>query len=179
LFISAHKPGNLTDILTAEELAALGAGLRLDNLRLAGVTPNGEPYVIKAEWALPDGAMPRFVDLERPVGQIELNDGRTVSAQADTGRMHREQKTLVLKGAVVLDTSDGYHIETSQLEIDLDGKTANGPSAVSGTGPSGRLEAGSFRIDAGEDGAGNGKIWFENRVRLVLIPATGSDGENK
>jgi lipopolysaccharide export system protein LptC len=174
LFVSAQKPGDLTEIFTAEELVALGAGVRLDNLRLSGVTPQGEPYVIRAEWALPDGAMPRFVDLERPEGEIEMADGRTVSAKADTGRMHRKQKTLVLKGAVVLDTSDGYHIETGQLEIDLDAKAAKAPGPVRGTGPGGEIDAGSFRAEAGEDGAGDGKIWFENRVRLVLIPGSGS-----
>jgi lipopolysaccharide export system protein LptC len=174
LFISAQKGGDLTEIFTAEELVALGAGLRLDNPRFAYVTPEGEPFVIRAASALPDGAMPRFVDLERPEGEIELRDGRTVSAKADTGRLHREQKTLVLTGTVVLDTSDGYHIETGQLEIDLDAKTAFGPGPVSGSGPGGQINAGSFRAEAGEDGAGDGKIWFENRIRLVLIPGAGS-----
>jgi lipopolysaccharide export system protein LptC len=176
LFVSAQKSSDLTEIFTAEELVALGAGLRLDNPRFAGVTPEGEPFAIRAEWALPDGAMPHFVDLERPEGEIELNDGRTLSASADTGRMHREQKTLVLKGTVVLDTSDGYHIETGQLEIDLDAKTAKGPGPVSGSGPDGAIDAGSFRAEAGEAGAGDGKIWFENRVRLVLIRGAGSVG---
>lgn len=179
LFVSAQKPGDLTEIFTAEELVALGAGLRLDNPRFAGVTPEGEPFAIRAASALPDGAMPRFVDLDRPEGEIEMSDGRTVSARADTGRMHREQKTLVLTGAVVLDTSDGYHIETGQLEIDLDAKTANGPGQVSGSGPGGQINAGSFRVEAGEDGAGDGKIWFENRVRLVLIPGSRSRGQKQ
>jgi lipopolysaccharide export system protein LptC len=174
LFVSAQKPSDLTKIFTAEELVALGAGLRLDNPRFAGVTPSGEPFAIRAEWALPDGAMPHFVDLERPEGEIEMSGGRTVSATANTGRLHRRQKTLVLKGAVVLDTSDGYHIETGQLEIDLDAKTAKGPGPVSGTGPSGQIDAGSFRAEAGEASAGDGKVWFENRVRLVLIPGSGS-----
>jgi len=177
LFVSAQKPGELTDIFSTEELAALGAGLRLDSPRFAGVTPEGEPFAIRADWALPDGAMPSFVDLERPEGEIELHDGRTVSAKADTGRIHREQKTLVLKGSVVLDTSDGYHIETGQLEIDLDTKTAKGVGPVRGSGPNGQIDAGSFRAEAGEDGAENGKIWFENRVRLVLIPGMEPGGE--
>jgi lipopolysaccharide export system protein LptC len=174
LFVSAQKSRDLTEIFTAEELAALGAGLRLDNPRFAGVTPEGEPFAIRAEWALPDGAMPRFVDLEHPEGEIEMKDGRTISAKADTGRMHREQKSLVLKGMVALDTSDGYHIETGRIEIDLDAKTANGPGPVSGNGPGGQLNAGSFRAEAGAAGSGDGKIWFENRVRLVLIPGSGS-----
>lgn len=174
IFVSARDKSDLTKIFTAEELATLGAGLRLDNPRFAGVTEQGEPFAIRADWALPDSAMPRFIDLERPEGEIKMNDGRTIAARAAFGRMHREEKTLVLEGGVVLDTSDGYHIETGLIEIDLDAKTANAPGPVSGTGPRGQIEAGSFRAAAGEDGAGAGQIWFENRVRLVFIPGKGS-----
>jgi lipopolysaccharide export system protein LptC len=173
IFVSVRDKGDLTKIFTAEELATLGAGLRLDNPRFAGLTKQGEPFAIRADWALPDSAMPSFIDLERPVGEIELSDGRTIAARAATGRMHREDKTLVLEGGVVLDTSDGYHVETGLIEIDLDAKTAHAPGPVSGTGPDGRIDAGSMRAAAGEDGARAGKIWFENRVRVVFIPAKG------
>ena len=186
LFLSAQKKGDLTKIFTAEELVTLGAGLRLDNPRFAGVTERGEPFAIRADWALPDSTMPRFIDLERPEGEIEMSDGRTIAAKAATGRMHRQQKILVLEGGVVLDTSDGYHVETGLIEFDLDAKTANAPGPVSGTGPRGQIDAGSFRAaagpDDGGDGAGAGQIWFENGVRLVFIPDTGPDtgpGEGK
>ena len=175
LFLSAQKSGDLSDIFTAEELVTLGAGLRLDNPRFAGVTEEGEPYAIRADWALPDSAMPRLVDLERPSAEIELKDGRTIAASAASGRMRREEKTLVLKGGVVLDTSDGYRVESDLIEIDLDAKTANGPGPVIGTGPRGEIQAGSFRASAGKDGERDGKIWFENRVRLVFIPGTGGE----
>ena len=175
LYFAAQRTGDLSEIFSAEELATLGAGLRLDNPRFAGVTEQGEPFAIRADWALPDSAMPRLIDLERPEGEIELNDGRTISARAATGRMHRENKILVLEGGVVLDTSDGYHVETDLIELDLDAKTAFAPGPVSGTGPRGQIDAGSFRAAAGEDGARAGKIWFENRVRVVFIPDKGPD----
>ncbi len=171
IFVSARDKSDLTKIFTAEELATLGAGLRLDNPRFAGVTEQGEPFAIRADWALPDSAMPRFIDLERPEGEIEMSDGRTIAAKAATGRMHRQQKILVLEGGVVLDTSDGYHVETDLVELDLGAKTAIAPGPVSGTGPTGQIDAGSFRAAAGEGSIAAGKIWFENRVRVVFIPA--------
>jgi len=173
LFLSAQKQGDLTDIFTTEELITLGAGLRLDNPRFAGVTEQGEPYAIRADWALPDSAMPRLIDLERPKAEIDLKDGRTITASAATGRMHREEKMLVLEGGVVLDTSDGYHVETGLIEIYLASNTTNGPGPVSGTGPLSEIQAGSFRSSAVKGGAHNGQIWFENRVRLVFIPDQG------
>jgi lipopolysaccharide export system protein LptC len=178
IFVTARDKGDLTKIFTAKELATLGAGLRLDTPRFAGVTEQGEPFAIRADWALPDSAMPRLIDLERPEGEIEMNDGRTIAARAATGRMYRANKILVLEGGVVLDTSDGYHVETDLVEIDLDAKTANAPGPVSGTGPRGQIDAGSFRAAASDGSIAAGKIWFENRVRLVFIPGNGSaDGK--
>jgi len=179
IFLTARDKGDLTKIFTAEELVTLGAGLRLDNPRFAGLTEQGEPFAIRADWALPDSAMPRVIELARPEGEIEMSDGRTIAARAATGRMHREDKTLVLEGGVVLDTSDGYRIETELIEFDLGAKTANAPGPVSGTGPRGRIDAGSFRAAAGEDSIGGGQIWFENRVRVVLIPTKGPDKGEK
>ena len=174
IYLGAQRPGDLTEIFSPEELATLGAGLRLENPRYSGVTARGEPFAIRADWALPDSAMPRFIDLERPNGEVKLKDGRTVAARSPTGRLHREEEILVLTGGVVLDTSDGYHMETDVMELDLGAKTAHAPGPVTGTGPSGRIDAGSFRAisgnrDGGSDDAA-GKIWFENRVRLVFIP---------
>jgi lipopolysaccharide export system protein LptC len=183
LYFASQKESDLTEIFTAEELLTLGSGMRLENPRFVGVTEQGEPFAIRAEWALPDSAMPRFIDLERPEGEIETSAGRTIAVQSETGRMHREEKVLVLKGVVVMDTSDGYHVETDEVEIDLEANTAVGPGPVRGTGPSGEIEAGSFRADAApenaEGEAGGGTIWFENGVRLVFIPSSGSGKDSE
>ena len=179
LYFAAQRTGDLSEIFSAEELATLGAGLRLDNPRFAGVTEQGEPFAIRAEWALPDSTMPRLIDLERPEGEIELSDGRTIAARAATGRMHRASKILVLEGGVVLDTSDGYQVETDRVVLDLKAKTAVAPGPVSGTGPTGQIDAGSFRAAAGEGRIGAGTIWFENRVRVVFIPAQEPAGDKE
>lgn len=172
IFLTAREKGVLSDLFTAEELAKLGAGLKLENPRFAGVTNRGEAFVLRADWALPDSAMPTTVDLENPEGEIALADGRTVDARADGGRLDRGKATLVLEGSVTLDSSDGYHIETGIIRFNLRDKTASAPGPVSGNGPSGSIDSGSMRAAANGDGSSGAQIWFENRVRLVFIPAT-------
>ncbi len=180
LFLSMRHKGDLTELFTPEELATLGAGLKLENPRFAGVTSKDEPFALRAEWALPDSAVPTYIDLERPSGEIRMADGRTVSATAAKARLNRVEKTLLLEGGVVLDTSDGYHVETERVEIDIDAETAIAPGPVRGNGPRGEIQAGSMRgssgtgseaSGSGPDGSGGGQIWFENKVRLVFIPA--------
>lgn len=170
-FLSIRDNGDLTALFSPEELATLGAGLRLDNPRFAGVTSRDEPFAVRADWALPDSAVPTYIELERPAGEIRLADGRTVRATAATARLDRVGKTLRLEGGVAIDTSDGYRVETDRVEIDIGEETVLAPGPVRGTGPRGSIDAGSMRASGGgSDGEGARQIWFENRVRLVFIP---------
>lgn len=170
ILLGSRDRGDLSNLFTAEELATLGAGLKLDNPRFAGVTGKGEAFSVQADWALPDSAMPTVIELERPRGEIVLSDGRKLTGNSRTGRLLRREKILELEGEVVLDSSDGYHLETARMEIDLDGKTALAPGPVAGNGPRGHIEAGSLRAEAASGQGEPGKIWFENRVRVVFIP---------
>lgn len=180
IFLTARDKGKVSDLFSAQELATLGAGLKLEHPRFAGVTGKGDSYSVEAKWAVPDSAMPKVIELEKPRGKLDLADGRTVTATAQKGVLMRMQKTLTLTGNVSVNTSDGYHMQTQKLTFDLDGKTAVAPGPVTGTGPRGHIEAGSMRAEAAPGsgkngnkvGTKDGKIWFENRVRLVFIPAT-------
>lgn len=174
IFLSARERGNLAELFTPEELARLGAGLRLDNPRFAGTTDKGEPFVVIAAWALPDGAMPQVIELAQPRGEIAMRDGRTVTVEAARGELDRRRETARLEGGVTIVTSDGYRIETEALGFDFDARTARAPGRVSARGPRGSIEAGGMHAAAGREGLADGQIWFENRVRVVFIPAGGA-----
>lgn len=168
MFLASRPTGDITDLFTAEELATLGAGLKLENPRLAGVTENDQPYELTAVSALPDGPMANRVSFETPAGQIETAR-RTIRATAEKGMIDRPAERLDLEGDVTIETSDGWRGETGQLTIDLGARTAKSPGPVRATGPNGELEAGSFRAEQRQADAPP-RIWFENRVRVLFIP---------
>lgn len=171
-YLSTRHDSDIEDFISAQDLATLGAGLKLESPNFAGITRRGEPYAIRAEWAVPDSAVPTYIDLERPQGEIELEGRGHVSVTAATGRLHRGEKVLVLKGEVVLRTADGYHLATDQLHFALGTQLTYAPGPVTGTGPNGRIDAGGMRLIPADPEKGEGtQIWFENRVRLVLSPA--------
>lgn len=171
LFLDVPDSGDLAELFASGDMAALGAGLKVENPRFGGVTSQGESYTVEADWALPDSAKPTVIELVRPHGAINLEDGRKLTGRSLGGRLLRRENLLVLEGEVVLDRSDGYRLETALMQINLKSNAAEAPGAVTGFGPGGRIEAGSLRVIAGDDPDQPGKIWFENRVRLVLIPA--------
>ncbi|MGF1553256.1 MAG: LPS export ABC transporter periplasmic protein LptC [Paracoccaceae bacterium] len=170
IFLSGTERGVTSDLLTTEERARLGAGLRLDNPRFAGRTEAGEPFVLSAAAALPDGPMPDEVRLDRPRGQVTLGDGRVVEAEAETGLLRRSADDLTLEGAVRIATDDGYVFTADTLSLDLASKGAATPGAVVATGPRGRLEAGRMRLE-GAEARGDGLVAvFEGGVRVLFRP---------
>lgn len=169
MFLASRRTGDVADLFTPEELATLGAGLTLEHPRLAGVTDADQPYELTAKKAVPDGPMAERISFDTPSGRIETGQ-RTISASAEKGMIDRPADRLELEGTVTIETSDGWRGETGQLGIDLEGRTAESPGPVRATGPNGELEAGSFRAEQ-PDPDGPPRIWFENRVRVLFIPA--------
>jgi lipopolysaccharide export system protein LptC len=172
IFMFGRERAAVIDAEQAAEMVALGSGLRLENPRFAGVTEDGDPFVVTADWALPDGAMPDRVELQRPVGEMHMADERVVTVRAEAGELLRGDERLNLQGAVVLETSDGYVIETPRVEVDLGAKVAVAPERLRGRGPRGGIEADRVRVVRGE-GRDSTTVLFEGDVRVTWHPEAG------
>lgn len=170
IFLSGRERGGVVDLRTASDGAALAVGLQLENPRFTGVTRQGEPYVLTAVTATPDGAKPDLVDLDAPSGEITLKDERRLKVTALTGQMYREDNRLDLEGDVVLTTSDGYRVETDRVEMDIANKSAVAPGEVRAAGPIGSIRSNTVRLNEDEEGAAGTTIWFEGDVKLLLRP---------
>ena len=170
IFLIGDDRNAVVDAETAADVAMLGAGLKLDNPRFAGVTDDGDPFVVTADWALPDGAMPDRIDLEKPKGEVRLGDGLTVNVIADTGQMQRKDEKLHLMGEVEVISSDGYTARTERVELDLARKSAKAPQTIVAEGPRGRLEADQMRVDSVDPDSRDVVMHFEGNVRLRILP---------
>ena len=172
IFLVGRERAAVFDPGTAAQLAAMGTGMRLDNPRFSGVTEGGDPFVVTAEWALPDGTVPNRVDLEKPVGELQMGE-QTVTVTAATGELYREDERLNLTGDVVLETSDGYRVETPVVTVDLAARTAEAPDRLRAEGPRGAIEADRVRVVRG-DGEDQVTVRFEGNVRVNWLPAAGN-----
>jgi len=172
IFITGDDRGAVIDLENAADAAALGAGLKLENPRFAGQTDDGDPFVVTARSALPDGAMPDRIDLDRPEGEVRLGDGVTVVVTATGGRMFRKSERLHLSGDVELQASNGYRATTQSVEFDLSAKTAIAPGEVVAEGPRGGIRADSLRVRKTGEADNALTIRFEGNVRVTYRPAT-------
>ncbi len=143
-------------------------GLRLSEPRFTGVTRDGQPFAVTADWALPDGPDPDRVGLGPVRGEIEIDPHRRATLTAEGGEIRPKLSTMRLEGGVAGATSDGWRLTAPRADIDIKAETlaAQGPVAVSG--PAGDIAAGAMRA-ARRDGAF--VVWFEDRVRVRIDPA--------
>ena len=170
IFLTGEDRNAVVDAETAADVAMLGAGLKLDNPRFAGVTDDGDPFVVTADWALPDGAMPDRIELEKPKGEVRLGNGLTVNVVASSGQMHRKDDELHLMGEVELVSSDGYVARTERVELDLAQKSATVPQEVQAEGPRGNIRADKMRMQAAAPETRDVIVFFEGNVRMQILP---------
>ena len=96
-------------------------------------------------------------------GLIELFVDGTENALPDSGRL---DGLGLGSGSVVFIASDGHELRASRARLEADANTLTAEGPVKASGPMGRIEAGSLRVERrGEDGD---FIWFENRVKVFI-----------
>lgn len=174
IFLVGRERPAVFDAGSAAQLAAMGTGMRLDKPRFSGTTEDGDPFVVTAEWALPDGAMPNRIDLEKPVGELQMGE-QSVTVTAATGELWRQDERLRLRGEVELVTSDGYRVRTPSVDVDLAARTAEATERLHAEGPRGGIEADRVRVIRGE-GSDDVTVRFEGRVRVTWQPAAEDGG---
>ncbi|MDF2233437.1 LPS export ABC transporter periplasmic protein LptC [Albimonas sp. CAU 1670] len=172
-------------IYSSADLIQLGEGLSVSNPRIEGSTAQGEPFVVEAERATPDGPDPKLVELDAVRAAFTQAEGRRITVAAAHGSLRPKDQLLALDGAVTMTTSDGYEVTTDRIEANLKAGEASAPGPVSARGPAGSIESGSFRarrVEAGEPGSdtlGDAEpgdyLWFENGVRVTWTPAAAGE----
>lgn len=106
-----------------------------------------QPYTITALKATQDENDERLVILEKPSGEMTLNNGNHVKLIAEKGFYHQEKETLKLGSGVTLnyiEPADRYEMKTAAVDIDLKASTAKSDSPVQGQGPLGTIKAKGF-----------------------------------
>ncbi|MEO1331054.1 MAG: LPS export ABC transporter periplasmic protein LptC [Pseudomonadota bacterium] len=163
LFLIYQPPARVGDI-TFVDVGKLASGLELKNPRFTGATSAGEPFLVRADRAIPDGPDPDEVELENVSGEIVRDNGETVRLTAAAGAMALRSNTLVLTGDVKITTSSGYEMTTEVLRGDAEGRRLFSDGPVRGVGPAGEITAGRMRATDDEGGV----AWFEDGVQVTI-----------
>lgn len=134
--------------------------------RMRSLNKKGRAYVIQASTAKQSdyGKASLSGELERPHGEMELDDGSLLKFWADMGHFSQNDNLLHLSGNVHVITDKGYDFHTQSAALDFARNIGEGHDKVTGTGPTKEsIEAEGFKImDKGED------IQFIGRTSMTL-----------
>ncbi|EIE49879.1 LPS export ABC transporter periplasmic protein LptC [Salipiger aestuarii] len=103
------------------------------------------------------------------VARLDLTDGSRIGLRAQTATIDDANRSADLQGAVRIDSSTGYVIDTERLRSAIDRISAETLAPVSGTGPAGTFTAGKLTIRSDET-TGDVQLLFTGGVNLIYDP---------
>ena len=133
--------------------------------RFQGLDGSNQPFYITADSATQESE--NVIILDQVNGDISTENGGWASVIADSGTIYTEKNELHLYGNVQVYTGDGYEFKTEKATIYTDKSVIEGDEPIKGQGPSGTIDAQSFRIEQGGQ-----IIIFKRDVRLIVFPAS-------
>jgi len=116
--------------------------LRMLNPRFIGSTEQGGPYQLSAETAERAPGENQPIELISPVYRTEAG---TIML-APRGLYDEQAQTVVFDGEVLFSDSGGNRFTTPNMIVDLEQGTLTGRGGVTGAGPLGVLQAGSYEL---------------------------------
>jgi lipopolysaccharide export system protein LptC len=123
----------------------------IENLKFTDFDSKNQPYSISAAKATRPGGTQDIYDLERPEGEITLQQGAWVAAKSLYGRYDKDKNLLWLGGDVQLFHDKGLQFTTDELQADLNDRTAWGEKPVLIQGDFGEIRGKGFRLlDSGK-----------------------------
>ena len=136
--------------------------------RFAGISSEGTAFDLSAGTAHPDATDARRMTAQAVRLVLADTGGGKATVVADVGEIDTGGRSLILDGAVRIETANGYLLTTERLEGTLGQLDVVAPGEVTGDSPLGTLRAGSMRIDEDADGAA--RLLFTDGIVLLYEP---------
>jgi len=147
---------------------------RIGEARFAGVTIDATAITIVAHSVRSAGDLredgPVLLYLDTPRGELEFPTGRIATFRGAEGRIDQSQDEIMLQGAVVLETSDGYIMTMPTLISAIQTTHVQGMGGIAGQAPAGDISADTVELTLSDDETEGYLLAFKGNVRLIYFP---------
>ncbi len=147
--------------------------LVIENLNYTGEDSKNQPYSISAAKATRPSGNAEIYDLEKPQGEITLEEGAWVAAKSQYGRFDKNKNLLWMGGNVEIFHDHGTQFTTDELQADLNERTAYGEKPVLIQGDFGEIRGAGFRL------LDSGKVMMVKGPAKALLNLHGGKGSDK
>ena len=168
--IDPQRAVELADI----DVAEITREPRIGSARFAGVMQDDTELIVRAQTVRSRGELteagPLYLTLEAPEGELLFPAGRMAQFQGAEGVIDQVADLLVLRGDVLLETSDGYRMAMPELRSALGHTHVQGFGGITGHGPPGEISANTLELRAKPGTEGGYLLAFQGDVRLIYLP---------
>jgi lipopolysaccharide export system protein LptC len=140
------KAREFSFLLAKDKVAIAEERLRIDRPVYRGETAKGEAFVLSAAGAVQRSSAVPIVELSDLRAKLQLSDG-PLTVTAPSGRYFLDTDKLQVAGPVMLESTSGFSLDSSQVDIDINARTVSTDTPVSGTVPLGSFRAGRLEAD--------------------------------
>lgn len=171
VIVTWDEAGQRTKPMKKEELLPQSENIQNELVKpvFNSVDRNNQPFTVTADRATQNRQDPDLIELEKPVAELQQNDGSKLDGEAASGLYAQKEQKLNLEGAVKLKHSNGYTLSTEELRIDMVTQKAYSGKDVRIDGPAGTLDATGLEGDAV-----TGDLIFTGPAKVILYSANGS-----
>jgi lipopolysaccharide export system protein LptC len=120
--------------------------IHMTNARFYGQDSSGHPYILSAAEASRDDIDLKLVTLKLPALVLDAGNDKTNRLSADHGVYREDSRVIRLDGHVTLRDAQGNIFRTEEAIAHTAQGEVDGPKPVTGTGPSGVIDAQGFTI---------------------------------
>jgi len=168
LFLFARKVEFDGSLPYAEvEVNDLANDPRLTAPEYAGITNDGVAIRVAAKTVKPGADGTGMATADEVVALYESSNGGKITLNAKAGSLDQAKALLTLTGDVVVNTSDGYRLNSDEMVSSLSVTDLVADGAVRAIAPFGTIDAGAMQLTGTE---GNHQLVFKKGVRLVYKP---------
>jgi lipopolysaccharide export system protein LptC len=156
------KEKEISFLLDKNKVDTARERLKVQTAEYRGLDDKGRPFSIRAAQAVQAKSSVPVVDINGMSAQIQLDEG-PARITADKGRYNMDKQTVDVLGPILFTAADGYRLETSDVDIDLNKHTAVGTGGVAGQMRLGRFTAQNMSVDLP-----NRRVVLTGRPRLHI-----------
>jgi lipopolysaccharide export system protein LptC len=164
IIVPLSPRGEISFLLDRNKVAVTSERVKVNDASYRGADGRGRPFVVTAGSAVQRTATVPVVQMDRLVAQLGMNEG-PAEIRAPEGAYDYNAEKIAVNGPVDFSAADGYRMQTRNVAIDINARTAVGSGGVSGTVPTGTFRA--DRIVADLEGR---TVKLEGNARLRMTP---------
>lgn len=137
---------DISFVLAKDRVEVAHERLRVSRALYRGEDSKGQPFALSALSAVQATSANPILKLDRLAARIALRGGPGTIV-APTGRYNMTTELVTLDGPVTMRTTDGYALDTQDVDLDLKSRSLASRTAVTGKLPLGRFSADHMRAD--------------------------------